>query len=185
MGKKTCPSAKQHLNISYDLIRLPFITWPWPNLQVQRKENNPLPRGHIQRSKLPSCLHWLMPLRRDARCWERQLCLGEKRGKELTHCSWWVCKDLKWTEQILLANGTWFPGKLRHPLWWDQALSADRSNASQHFAEVGIWYKRVWMVVILPLSSQWLVPDTSRVLTDMFTNHKKTPTLVYQAMILV
>lgn len=27
-----------------------------------------------------------------------------KKGK-----SWWVCKDLKWTTQILLANCVWFP----------------------------------------------------------------------------
>lgn len=33
-----------------------------------------------------------------------------ERGRELTHCSWWVCKDLKWAKQTLLAKRMWFLG---------------------------------------------------------------------------
>lgn len=101
-----------------------------------------------------------------------KMCLSEKRWREITHCPWWLSEDIKWTKQFLLANQMWFPGNSGTHCGETRLLvpgSKSRSNIASPFAEVGTWPQIEWMVVILPLQSQCLLPDTAYVLTDTFT----------------
>lgn len=57
--------------------------WPWPNLQVQKKESNMYLRN-IQRNKLPSWLHQLRSLCRDKRLWNENVPQWEEMKRSLT-----------------------------------------------------------------------------------------------------
>lgn len=168
MGNRTFPSAKQHLNISPVLIRLPCIMWLWPNLQVQR---DPISWEYIRRSKMSSWLHQLRSLCRVEWLWNENVPQWEKMKRD-HYCPWWLSEDIKWTKQFLLANQMWFPGNSGTHCGETRLLvpgSKSRSNIASPFAEVGTWPQIEWMVVILPIQSQCLLPDTAYVLTDTFT----------------
>lgn len=107
MGNWTFPPAKQHLNISHDLIRLPCIMWLWPNLQLQKKESNPY-LGDTSRGANYHPGYTGSGLFAEMNGTGMKMCLCEER--EVTHCHWWFCKDINWTKQFLLANQMGFLG---------------------------------------------------------------------------
>lgn len=109
MGNWTFTPAKQHLNISHDLIRLPCIMWLWPNLQLQKKESNPY-LGDTSRGANCHPGYTGSGLFAEMNGTGMKMCFCEERGREVTHCHWWFCKDIDWTKQFLLANQMGFLG---------------------------------------------------------------------------
>lgn len=135
-GKKTIVQSlfPFHGKLDFSTSQTAFEHLTWPNQtslhhvavtqpsDAEKREQS-LPWGHIQRSKLPSWLHRLRSLCRDEWHWNENVPLwGErKRGDSLPLVVLW---GHQLDQTVFACKPNVIPGKLWHPPWRDQALSA-------------------------------------------------------------